>query len=68
MRVHLVPFVFFRLSAQLYESGYRNITNCDISEVCINQMKQRYKDMDSMDWVVKDACKLDYPDNSFDLV
>lgn len=57
-----------RLSAQLYEAGYRNITNCDISEVCINQMKNRYKDMEQMDWFVKDCAKLDYPSGSFDLV
>jgi cyclopropane fatty-acyl-phospholipid synthase-like methyltransferase len=57
-----------RLSSQLYEAGYQNITNLDISEVCINQMKQRYKDMDKMEWIRMDATKLDFPDASFDLV
>eukprot|EP00999_Lentomonas_sp_LEN2_P000228 NODE_1223_length_947_cov_98.546341_g1177_i0.p1 GENE.NODE_1223_length_947_cov_98.546341_g1177_i0~~NODE_1223_length_947_cov_98.546341_g1177_i0.p1 ORF type:complete len:230 (+),score=40.37 NODE_1223_length_947_cov_98.546341_g1177_i0:133-822(+) len=57
-----------RLSAQLYEAGYQNITNVDISEVCTNQMKQRYKDMDKMEWVRMDATKMDFPDATYDLV
>jgi len=57
-----------RLSAQLYEAGYHNITNIDISEIVINQMKARYKDLDKMEWLLKDATKLDFPDNSYDLV
>lgn len=57
-----------RFSAQLYEAGFQNITNVDISDVCILQMKARYKDLDRMEWLIKDCTKLDFPDGSFDLV
>eukprot|EP00668_Euglena_longa_P028795 GGOE01036120.1.p1 GENE.GGOE01036120.1~~GGOE01036120.1.p1 ORF type:complete len:228 (+),score=65.13 GGOE01036120.1:78-761(+) len=57
-----------RFSAQLYEAGFQNIVNVDISEVCITQMKARYKDLDRMEWLVKDCMKLDFPDASFDVV
>lgn len=57
-----------RLSAQLYDAGYQHITNIDISDVVIGQMKARYKDLDKMEWLAKDAMKLDFPDASFDLV
>lgn len=57
-----------RLSAQLYEAGFQNIVNIDISEVCINQMKSRYKDYDKMQWQKMDATKLEFPDSNFDLV
>eukprot|EP00760_Papus_ankaliazontas_P025475 PhM_4_TR2734/c0_g1_i1/m.9197 len=57
-----------RLSAQLYDAGAKNITNIDISEVVIGQMKQRYKDMDTMEWVRMDGTKMEFPDGTFDLV
>lgn len=57
-----------RFSAQLYEAGMHRITNVDISEVCITQMKARYKELDQMEWLVRDCTKLDFPDASFDLV
>lgn len=57
-----------RLSAQLYDAGFPNITNVDISEVVINQMRQRYKEMDRMEWLRGDVTKLDLPDSSFDLI
>jgi ubiquinone/menaquinone biosynthesis C-methylase UbiE len=57
-----------RLSSQLYESGYQNVTNIDCSEVVINQMKARCKDQDKMEWVVKDCTRMDFPDATFDLV
>ena len=57
-----------RLSAQLYDAGFPNITNIDISEVVINQMRARYKELDRMEWLRMDVLKLDFPDNSFDLI
>lgn len=57
-----------RLSPQLYESGYPNIVNIDISEVVINQMRARYKELDRMEWLKMDVMKLEFPDNHFDLV
>ena len=57
-----------RLSPQMYDSGLQNITNVDISEVVVNQMRARYKEMDRMDWVKMDVMKLEFPDSSFDVV
>jgi hypothetical protein len=41
------------LSANLYERGFRNITNIDISPVVINQMSDTYADLEEME------CKFD---------
>jgi len=57
-----------RLSAQLYEAGFQNIVYIDISEIVINQMKARFKEMPKMQWLRMDAAKLELPDSSFDLV
>lgn len=57
-----------RLSAQLYEAGYTNITNVDISEVVIQQMKSRYREMDKMTWIRMDATRLEFPSGLFDCV
>lgn len=37
------------LSACLYERGFRNITNIDISKVVINQMSDTYADLEEME-------------------
>ena len=57
-----------RLSPQLYENGYHSITNIDISEVVIHQMKTRYKELDRMEWLKMDAMKMEFPDSTFDVV
>jgi len=57
-----------RVSPQLYDSGIFNITNIDISEVVIGQMRSRYREMDRMEWLKMDATKLDFPENHFDVV
>jgi len=57
-----------RFSAQLYDSGIHDITNVDISDVVINQMKNRYKDMDKMSWLAMNGIEMDFPDNNFDVV
>jgi len=33
-----------RLSEEMFEEGYANITNIDISNICIKAMKDKYKD------------------------
>eukprot|EP00754_Rhynchopus_humris_P027251 Rhum_TRINITY_DN15076_c17_g1::Rhum_TRINITY_DN15076_c17_g1_i1::g.136811::m.136811 len=57
-----------RLSGQLYDTGVHDITNIDISEVVISQMKNRYKDMEKMSWAKMDGSKMDFPDSTFDVV
>eukprot|EP00744_Colponema_vietnamica_P006587 GILI01009551.1.p1 GENE.GILI01009551.1~~GILI01009551.1.p1 ORF type:complete len:225 (+),score=68.14 GILI01009551.1:68-742(+) len=57
-----------RLSPQLYDNGYHTITNIDISEVVIQQMKTRYKELDRMEWLKMDAMRMEFPDSSFDVI
>ncbi len=57
------------LGAQLYKEGYTNITNIDSSKVVINQMSDRYQDLDQMEYTLMDATNMEFiPDNCFDLV
>ena len=57
-----------RFSEDLYDAGYKNIWNIDISEVVIEQMKERNKNRTNMYYEVMDVCQLKYPDNFFDIV
>lgn len=54
-----------QLSLDLYEDGYDDITNIDISQVLISKMKRKYP---HLNYEVMDMTKLDYCDDSFDLV
>lgn len=56
-------------SEQMYDAGFRQITNVDISEVCIDKMLARSERTGrAMDWVVMDVCKLKFESNEFDVV
>ena len=57
-----------RLSPLMYEAGLTNITNVDISDVVINQMRARYKEMDRMEWLKMDVMKLEFQDSTYDVV
>jgi ubiquinone/menaquinone biosynthesis C-methylase UbiE len=57
-----------RVSPNLYENQIQQVTNIDISEVVIGQMRSRYREMDRMEWLRMDVLKLDFPDNTFDIV
>lgn len=57
------------ISEEMYDEGYLNISNMDISEVCIDQMKVRnVKTRPKMKWDVMDVMDLQYKDNQFDLI
>jgi hypothetical protein len=45
------------LSEKLYKEGYHYITNADFSAVVIEEMKQKYEDLDDMDYVEMDIAK-----------
>ena len=51
----------------MYEDGYKNINNIDISSVCIETMMERSKDCLGMTWEVMDVTDLKYSDETFDL-
>ena len=56
-----------QFSEDLYDAGYHNIWNIDISSVCIEQQTERNKvKRPKMKYEVMDCCDLKYPDNFFD--
>merc|ERR1719167_592509 len=48
-----------RLSEEMYEEGFNNITNVDISNVVIKAMQDKYRDKPGMTYVQGDAKALD---------
>ena len=56
------------LSEDMYDDGYHNIYNIDISSVVISQMSDRNKDRVDMKYEVMDCTDMKYPDNYFDVV
>lgn len=55
------------LSEEMYQDGYENIENIDISAVVIEQMTARNLDKPKMKWSVMDVRDLKFQSNSFDL-
>jgi len=55
------------MSYDMYIDGYTSLTNIDISEVVIEQMKDKYNET-TMKWDVMDVRDIKYPDNEFDLI
>ena len=54
-----------RIQEAIYDAGYKNITNCDVSESCIKLMQE--DDGRGMKWdVVNLLERFPYEDNSFD--
>lgn len=58
------------LGIDLFDTGFQHVTNMDISDVLIAQMRERYseKKYASVAWDAMDAQALGYADASFDLV
>ena len=52
----------------MYDDGYHNILNTDISEVVISQMKARNTERPGMGWEVDDCLQMKYEDEQFDVV
>lgn len=58
-----------KLSEQMYDDGFTNIVNTDISPACIEHMKKHYENSEKkMEWMVMDATDLKFEDQSFELV
>jgi ubiquinone/menaquinone biosynthesis C-methylase UbiE len=49
----------------MFEAGYKNIVNIDISPTVIEQMKQLSP---GMEWIVMDATEMTFENNKFDFV
>merc|ERR1711904_47554 len=56
-----------RLSEELYEQQVKNITNIDISEVCVNHMKAKHEDKPEMQWQKMNCTSLEFADVTFDV-
>ena len=54
-------------SENMYDDGYENIDNCDISPVVIAQMKARNSTRKKMQYDIMDVRSMTYPDNTYDL-
>lgn len=52
-------------SPDLFEAGYQNQDNIDISDVVITYMSKKYP---KIRWNVMDALKMDYPDCTFPFI
>ena len=52
----------------MYDDGYHNIVNIDISEVVIKQMVDRNGGRPEMQWLTMDALKTDFEDEYFDVI
>jgi len=55
-------------SVEMYDDGYENIVNIDISPVCIETMAAQNENRPTMTWEVMDCSALTYEDASFDVV
>jgi SAM-dependent methyltransferase len=55
------------LGEEMYQSGYKNIANIDISKVVIQQMKDRNHEKEEMTWQVMDVRDLKWNSDTFDL-
>lgn len=56
------------MSGDVYNAGYRSITNIDYSSVCIDTMRARYSQCPSMTWHQMDIRQLSFPNASFDVI
>jgi len=57
-----------RLSEDMCEDGYQNITNIDISKVVIDAMVDKNRDKNAMTWQQMNVTALEFPDESFDAI
>jgi len=57
-----------KLSEEMYDDGFRNITNVDYSPVVIDQMQRRHEaSRPGMKWVVADVRELPFDADAFDI-
>ncbi|KAL1423654.1 hypothetical protein MTO96_021028 [Rhipicephalus appendiculatus] len=57
------------LSADLYDSGYKNITSIDISDVVIRQMNDKYvSSRPQMKFLQMDATQMNFKDEEFSVI
>ncbi|KAL7034409.1 hypothetical protein ACKWTF_007952 [Chironomus riparius] len=55
-----------KLSVDMFKTGYSTITNIDISEVVIEQMKKTHRNIG--EWIQMDATKMTFDDESYSVI
>lgn len=56
------------ISEKMYDSGYEDITNIDVSEAVMDRMRKKHSESKpKMTWFVEDASKLSFSDSAFDV-
>jgi SAM-dependent methyltransferase len=50
-----------RLSEDIYDEGFTKITNIDTSPLVIGMMREKYRDRDTMKWILMDGRDMDAP-------
>jgi len=55
-------------SEKMIEDGYKDISNIDISQLVIDQMKERNSAIPSLKYLQMDVRKMDFADKAFDVV
>jgi len=57
-----------RLSEDMCEDGYQNISNIDISQVVVGQMIEKNREKNSMTWQQMNVTALEFADETFDAI
>lgn len=56
------------LSADLYDVGFKNLSNIDVSEIVIKQMQRINSHRDKMSFICMDALQTSFEDGQFNVV
>jgi len=56
-----------RLSEEMYDEGFKHITNIDISNVVVKAMQDKYQERSSMTYKHMDCRAMDFSDQSFNI-
>jgi len=57
-----------RMGEEMYEDGYTQIMNVDISMVCIKAMQEKYRDKVGMQFQQMDMRAMEFPEGAYNIV
>ena len=57
------------LSEDMYDAGFKNITNVDFSKVCVKSMQEKYIDRGAtFKYIAMDISEMEFGDSEFNVV
>ena len=57
------------IGVEMFQDGYQNITCVDSSTVVVQQMQERYHNIESLEFIPANCCRLEFvPENCFDFI